>query len=265
MRASTPDASPFPGNGHDSYFFTTPALRLRLDLVQEYIRRGGTPVLVLGESGAGKSTMLNQLACRADHDWRIVRVPAVASFTAEDVIAFMNAELRLPTRVDVEDMPGAFGRWLERLETRGQTAVVVVDDADALDDACLRRLATLPDDVAPRNLRVLMTGAPALRSRMNRLAGAAAGPRSVPTVSIPCLDRREVASYIDMRLYHAGMEGRGPFSRATIDDIARISRGHPGRINAMANRVLDGERRGPRLEQAHRRIRRLMRDWLTAT
>ncbi len=66
-----------------------------------------------------------------------------------------------------------------------------------------------------------------------------------------------------MRLYHAGLEGRGPFSRAMVNDIATGSRGHPGRINAMANEVLKAERRGPRLEWAQQRIRRFMRHWLT--
>ena len=263
MHADAERHSPFPRKGLDSYFFTTPALRLRLDLVKEYIRRGGSPILMLGEPGSGKSTLLNQLVCRADHSWRMVRIPAVPSFSADDVLTFLLAELRLPTRISVDEMMKELDGWLERLAVRGHIAVVVVDNAHDLDDEALARLATLGDDLTSKSLCALMTGAPELRSRLNGLMGSTATARTIPTVSIPCLDKREVASYIDMRLYHAGMEGRGPFNRSTIDDIARISRGQPGRINAMANAVLNGKHSGPRIQCAQQQIRRFMRNWLT--
>ncbi|GMQ75013.1 MAG: hypothetical protein BMS9Abin01_0256 [Gammaproteobacteria bacterium] len=105
MQTRATHREPFASRVLDDYFFATPALRLRLDLVQEHIRCGDTAVLILGESGAGKSTLLNQLVCRSDHNWRVVRLPAVPSFSAGDVITFLNAELRLPTRVSTVDQP----------------------------------------------------------------------------------------------------------------------------------------------------------------
>ena len=134
MQAETTRKDPFPSRQPDNYFFTTPGLRLRMDLVLEYIRRNETPVLILGESGVGKSTLLNQVVGRADHNWRVVRMPAVHSFSADDVITFLNAELRLPTRVPREKLLSEFDGWLDRLAMRGQVAVVVVDNAHDLRD-----------------------------------------------------------------------------------------------------------------------------------
>ena len=263
MQSRDTRRDPFPSRGLDNYFFTTPALRLRLDLVQEYIRRNETPALILGESGVGKSTLLNQLVCRSDHNWRIVRMPAVHSFTADDVITFVNAELRLPTRVPTQEMLKELGSWLDRLTTRGQVAVIIVDDAHNLCDESLARLMTLREEMHSRNLCLLMTGEPELRTRMSGLAGTKESQTPVHTVNIPSLDQREVASYIDMRLYHAGMEGRGPFSRTTIDDIARSSRGHPGQINAMANGLLKGERKRAQWQRTAQRMHQNIRHWLT--
>lgn len=256
---------PFPCNRPDNYFFTTPALRLRMDLLQEYIRRNETPVLILGEAGVGKSTLLNQVVCRADHNWRIVRMPAVQSFSPDDVITFLNAELRLPTRVTPEEMLHAFDDWLNRLDTRGQIAVIVVDNADDLCDESLARLSTLREDMQSKNLCLLVTGEPDLRTRMSGFLGTPGSPAPIHGINIPSLDQREVASYIDMRLYHAGMEGRGPFSRTAIDDIARCSRGHPGQINAMANGLLSTEQKKAQWQRASQHIRRVMRHWLTLT
>jgi len=46
MHVEATNKNAFPNHGLDNYFFTTPALRLRLDVVQEHIRRGEAPVLL---------------------------------------------------------------------------------------------------------------------------------------------------------------------------------------------------------------------------
>ncbi len=243
MQVRTTNRDPLPSRGLGNYFFATPALRLRLDVIQEHVRRHETPVLILGGQGAGKSALLIQLVCRADNNWRIVRIPAVPSFSANDVVTFLNAELRLPTRVSTGEMLSEFDGWLDRLATRGQIAVVVVDNAHNLSDESLARLVTLKNELKATTHCVLMTGKPELRTRLSGTPGFTRSPIPIYAVSIPSLDQREVASYIDMRLYHAGVEGRGPFSRAVIDGISRDSRGHPGQINAMANDLLNGDRK----------------------
>jgi type II secretory pathway predicted ATPase ExeA len=265
MQIRATQRDPFPSQGLDNYFFTTPALRLRLDFVQQYIRHSETPVLILGESGAGKSTLLNQLVCRADHNWRVIKMPAVPSFSASDVVMYLNAELRLPTRVPAEEMLREFDGWLDRLAVRRQIAVVVVDNAHELCDESLTRLATLREEIKSRDLCVLMTGEPELRRRLSGLLGATRSRMPIHAINIPPLDRREVATYIDMRLYHAGLEGSSRFSRATIDDIARNSRGHPGRINAIAEDLLNGESKSARWRRTSQHIRRIMRHWSTLT
>ncbi len=241
VRATNRD--PFPSQGLDNYFFATPALRLRLDVVQEHVRRHESPALILGGPGAGKSALLNQLVCRADNNWRIVRILAVPSFSANGVVTFLNAELRLPIHVSTGEMLREFDGWLDRLATRGQIAVIMVDNAHSLSDESLSRLITLRHELKATNLCVVMTGRPELRTRLSGTPGFRRSPIPIYAVSIPSLDQREVASYIDMRLYHAGVEGRGPFSRAVIDGISRDSRGHPGQINTMANDLLNGERK----------------------
>ena len=263
MQHQTAGKNPFPNRGLDNYFFTTPALRLRLDLVQELVRHNESPILILGEPGVGKSTLLNQLLCRADHNWRIVRVPAVYSFSAGDIVTFLNAELRLAIRGSDEQKLAAFDGLLERLSMRGQTLVAVVDNAHNLNDQSLLRLARLREETRTKNLCVLMTGEPALRARVKTLLGKFEASATVHAVNVPCLDQREVASYIDMRLYHAGLEGPGPFNRSMIDDIARSSRGYPGKINTIANSLLDGKRKKLRWFRASQRVRQIMRHWLS--
>ena len=265
MENQTLKKDPFPCTGLDNYFFTTPALKLRLDLVNEHIRENKSPVLILGESGVGKSTLLNRLVCRADHNWRVVRVPAVRSFSAKEIIAFLIAELHLPSSQTEEAMLTELSGWVERLAVRGQIAVIVIDNAHDLRDEALMRLANLHRELRSKSACIVMTGLPELRSRLNALLGSNGSKSPLNTVNIPCLDRREVASYIDMRLYHAGLEGRGPFTRATIDEIARSSRGYPGQINVIANDLLSGEQKRLQWQRASQRVRRIMRNWLTVT
>lgn len=259
MPMRTHRGEPFARGGRSNYFFTTPALRLRLDLVREYITRGETPVSIIGEAGAGKSSFLHQLLSRADHHWRIVRVPAVSSFTAGEVITFLNAELRLPVRVNAKQMIRELNGWLERLAVRGQIALIAVDDADQFNDESLAQLMMLPEQLQADNCRVLMTGEPEFRARSRVVQGNAKAASRGHMINIPCLDQREVASYIDMKLYHAGMEGRGPFNRTAIDDIARDSHGHPGRIDAMATDFLNNDRKRLQWRRTSDQLQRIIR------
>jgi MSHA biogenesis protein MshM len=259
MQTQIHHEQPFARGGSIHYFFTTPALRLRLDLAREYIRAGESPVSIIGEGGAGKTAFLHQLLTRADHHWRTVKVPAVSSFSANDFMRFLNAELRLPVRESTDEMLRDLDRWLERIAVRGQIVVVAVDNAHLLRDECLMQLMLLPGQLRSDNCRVLMTGEPRLQVRLKGLQGHSQAAARGHVINIPSLDRREVASYIDMKLYHAGMEGRGPFNRMVIDQIARNSCGHPGRIDAMASAFLNGNRQGPQWRRTSGQLQRFIR------
>ena len=240
------------------YFYATPALSLRLDLVRDYVGRGMAPVLISGDRGAGKSAFLDQIVRRADSCWRLVRVPAVASLSATEVLTYLNNELRVPIGNSSESMIDELDRYLEKSAMRGRIAVIAVDDAHGLADASLARLVTLRDSLRSGNLRLLMTGLPALRSRLSGFLADARTPVRPHVVTIPSLDEREVANYIDMKLYYAGVDGRGIFSRRVIDDIAHSSRGFPGRIDAMTSALLSGDRGSLNRRWTANRIRQLV-------
>lgn len=109
MQSRIAEACPFPRNGMDNYFFTTPALGLRMDRIQEYVRRGGTPVLILGELGAGKSTLLNQLSANRIqvHASVPIRYLAVAHAPRALIVNDGRAGRRTPCLADVDDHLGS--------------------------------------------------------------------------------------------------------------------------------------------------------------
>ncbi len=248
---------PFPRGKLGSYFYATPALRLRMELVRDYIESGETPILIAGEAGAGKSTFLNQLMSRADHGWRVLRIPPVPSFSPSDIMTFLNAELRLSVGASSEDMSREFECWLERIAVNGQIAIVTVDDAHDLSDESLQHLARLPESVLSDNCRVLMTGLPGLRDYLTGLLGRSSTPAQ--SIDIPRLGRGEIARYIEMKMYHAGIENLKPFGRAAIGDIARYSGGNPGSIDAIASELLSGDQKRFQWRRASQRLWRLMR------
>jgi type II secretory pathway predicted ATPase ExeA len=136
---------------------------------------------------------------------------------------------------------------------------MVVDNAHLLSDQSLIQLTSLRDSLRLGDCRVLLSGEPCLQHRLKKLSGQSRAAAGGHVINIPSLDRREVASYIDMKLYHAGMEGRGPFSRLVIERIARNSNGHPGRIDAMASAFLNGGRQGTQWRRASGQLQRFIR------
>jgi len=240
------------------YYFATPALQLRLDLVREYIQNTESPVLVCGDTGAGKSLFLDRIVWRADCCWRLVRVPAVETFSPVEVVKFINVELRLPINASSDAMIGKLNRFLKKIAMRGRLAVIMVDDVHELADAALVRLVTLCEELEWANCRLLMTGLPATRSRLTGLLSGVPTQVRPHVVTIPTLNAREVASYIDMKLYYAGVDSRRPFSRTVIDDIAHSSQGHPGRIDVITETLLAADRKSLESQGPAGSIRRLV-------
>ena len=66
------ERNPFPESGPDDVFLQTPAINQRLSLFAQLIRASDLTLLLLGESGIGKSTFLQRIGSTLGEEWRLV-------------------------------------------------------------------------------------------------------------------------------------------------------------------------------------------------
>lgn len=206
-------------------------------------------VLLTGETGVGKTTLCRALLDQLDS--RTLTSVVTDPFTSiEELLKRLLIDFGVVSRDDVarghlasateSELRAALGEFLQSLGPLEAFAVVVIDDAQALQPAVLDGLERLVS--ADRAMQIVLVGQPALAAALDgtrRRAGALA-----KAVSLRCelgfLADDEVGGYIMHRLRVAGTHPRVEFDDAALRRIFTISGGKPRLVNLLCDRALAG-------------------------
>ncbi|MFN8893376.1 MAG: ExeA family protein [Betaproteobacteria bacterium] len=208
------------------------------------VRGGGGFVLLTGEIGAGKTTVargfLEQLPPGCVVAW--VFNPQLSAL---ELLQTLVGEFGLPplAGADRESLKAhidALNRFLLEVHARGGQALVVIDEAQALEPAVLEQLRLLTNlETAERKLlQIVLIGQPELRGRIAAIEQLA--QRVVARYHLGALDGDETRQYVEHRLGVAGLQGPSPFDAAALRALHAQTGGVPRRINLLADRALLG-------------------------
>jgi general secretion pathway protein A len=208
------------------------------------VRGGGGFVLLTGEIGAGKTTVargfLEQLPPGCVVAW--VFNPQLSALELLQAVAdeFGLAPLQGSERSSLKAHIDALNRFLLAVHARGEQALVVIDEAQALEPAVLEQLRLLTNlETAERKLlQIVLIGQPELRQRIAAIEQLA--QRVVARYHLGALDEAETRQYVEHRLGVAGLQGSPPFDAAALRALHRETGGVPRRINLLADRALLG-------------------------
>lgn len=217
---------------------------------QAALQSGGTPVLIEGEAGAGKSVFLARLAASVS-----------SSCVLELRHPFGEAGLlaRLSQAFGAE--PGALDRAIAR--RMDEPVLIAVDDAHHLSPFALRALLGLQQTVRREGgrLGLVLTTRPGEVQRRIALLPSFAPFRGdvLTTIPMPALNEGEAEEYLRLAMEGAG---RPPFDSQQVRSLHRLARGLPGQLDRVAADLLRGVRPQPwrKRERANRR-RLLPTEW----
>ena len=231
---------PFALTPDPRYIYFTQSHREVMANLHYGIESGRGLIVVTGEVGTGKTTVLRWMMQRLD---RAVLVAYI-----------FNPRLNVPefyqhvtTLLDVQkwetksELLMELGKTLESRHSRGLRTVLIVDEAQGLSPLVLeeiRLLSNFESDTA-KQLQIVLTGQPELRDVLNNQELRQLKQRIALRCTIkPLPNVDETEHYITSRLLVAGAERTDIFSPGAIDYIFRCSEGIPRQINNLCDNAL---------------------------
>lgn len=252
---------PFPVTPTETRFFpsrrTYQGYRELLHLIE---RRKGF-MLVTGEVGIGKTTLMRRLMRELEAAGERVAlilhgVPQERELIAAIHRGFGLAELP-PPQLGIQPYFEALHHFFRAEQAAGRNCVLILDDAQNLDAATLelvRQLSNL-ETSDTKLVQVVLVAQPEILGLLGRFEMRPLNSRITLHVHLAPLSRAETRGYVLNRLDQAGAAQRIGLDRAALRLLHRASGGLPRRINLIMDRCLYGLLHQPRLRIDQRLMR----------
>ena len=214
------------------------------------IESGKGLVVVTGEVGTGKTTILRWMMQRLD---RTVLVAYIFNprLSVPEFYQHVAGLLDIQKWETKSELLIELGRSLESRHARGLRTVLIIDEAQGLSPHVLEEIRLLSnfESNTAKQLQIVLTGQPELREVLNDPDLRQLKQRiALRCVIKPLPNVEETDRYITSRLLVAGAERTEIFSSAALDYIFRCSDGIPRSINNLCdNALLAGYAAGERV------------------
>jgi len=198
-------------------------------------------IVMTGEPGTGKTTLLKRLLSTLDRNVNTAWVfdPHLA-FQELFRLTLADLGLRAEAGASRLSMLGQFYDYLVKQLGEDHIVALLIDEAQDLNDAILEELRLLSNLEASgvKLLQIVLIGQPELESRLDHVSLHPLKQRIALRSRIVPLASHEVGPYIEFRLAAAGYAGKPVFVDDTIERIARYSKGTPRIINVICDNAL---------------------------
>jgi general secretion pathway protein A len=245
--------SPFNVNPDPRYLFMTGQIQEALAGLTYGIQNRKGFILLTGEVGTGKTTLLNRLL-----DWlRGQRVATAYIFNSQlqvnHLFDFMMADFEIAyDSREKSQVLLRLNQWLLERYRAGETAVLIVDEAQNLSSEVLEeiRLLTNLETATEKLLQIVLTGQPELEEKLKLPELRQLRQRITLRCRTSALSLEETYGYIAERLRIAGANGEPIFSKEAIQTVHLYSQGIPRVVNllcehSMINAYVDAMRPVP--------------------
>jgi general secretion pathway protein A len=231
---------PFALTPDPRYIYFTPSHTEVMANLHYGVESGKGLIVVTGEVGTGKTTILRWMMQRLD---RTVLVAYIFNprLSVPEFYQHLAALFDIRDWETKSDLLLELGKVLESRHSRGLRTVLIIDEAHGLSPNVLeevRLLCNFESDTS-KHLQIVLTGQPELRQVLNypdlRQLKQRVALRCVIN-ALPDID--ETAHYIKSRLKIAGAERTDIFSPGAVDYIFRCSAGIPRNINNLCDNAL---------------------------
>jgi type II secretory pathway predicted ATPase ExeA len=226
--------------GHDSrLIFLTPEREEILARLRHGLHGGEAFLLVTGEPGIGKTSVIYQVLESENASSAFITHPMLKRNELLEEIC-IRFEVELPESPSTPQALSRLERHLSELRSRNETPVLVIDEAQDLNPELLEELRLISNLEANGRplIQIVLAGLPEFEGRLRQQSMAQFRQRIATHCRIGALSAEQIEGYIHHRIAVAGGEGPERFPKETCVEIHRIARGVPRAINTIAGQAI---------------------------
>ena len=232
---------PFQLNPDPAFYFGSRGHKRAYAYLQYGVHQGEGFIVITGEIGAGKTTIVRNLFEQIDRSKLVAAQLVSTQLDAEDMLRSVAVAFGLPVKAGDKAMQlASLEAFLCQLAIENKRALLVIDEAQNLTPRAVEELRMLSnfqlEDKAL--LQSFLVGQPELRAMMQSPRMQQLRQRVIASCHLGPLDRDETQAYIEHRLQHVGWNGDPSFAPACFEVIHTVTGGIPRRINTLCNRLL---------------------------
>ena len=233
---------PFQLTPDPAFYFESLTHRKALSYLSYGLAQSEGFVVITGEVGAGKSTLVAYLMATID-PVRLTAAQIVTSrLDSEELIHVVAQSFGL--RVQGHDKAAALGAiegFLHDEARAGRRCLLIVDESQNLSIGALEELRMLSNFQLGSHplLQTLLLGQPEFREALlDHPALEQLRQRVIAIHHLDAMEPNEVQLYIEHRMKRVGWQGNPSFDQRVFAEIHKLTGGVPRRINQIVNRLL---------------------------
>jgi general secretion pathway protein A len=198
-------------------------------------------IVLTGDIGTGKTTLLNTIVQRIDEKTHIAFL-VLSKMSAIDIYKYIFYEFDLKTDTNGKtegDFLVILRDFLVKCAKNGENCVLIVDEAQSLSQDVLEQMRLLLnfETYDEKLLQIILAGHPELHDKLSLLESAKLKQRVSISYNLLPLDDTETKEYIENRLVVSGAR-RPIYTDDAIAEVYRCSQGIPRLINIVCDLAL---------------------------
>ncbi|PRC93531.1 XrtA/PEP-CTERM system-associated ATPase [Solimicrobium silvestre] len=234
------NAKPFQLKPDPRFFFGSKGHNRAMAYLEYGISQGEGFIVITGEIGAGKTTLMRNLFCELKSE-NIVAAQIVNTHVGSDdilrlVAAAFGLEYENATKATLLHRVEQF---LKQCDRQGKRALLVVDEAQNLTPRAVEELRMLSNFYTEDKslLQTFLLGQPEFRRVLLSEDMEQLLQRVIASYHLGPLDIGETQSYIEHRLQTVGWKGNPTISTEAFSAIYSYTGGIPRKINSLCDRM----------------------------